>query len=154
MRCRPGACADNGARGPTHIHARAYAANTRPTRVRDLMAERSSRTGSAADFLRVDADRSRDGASSAGTGWPKSPRALAGRLRRAPTFLRLLGIDIAFGREGRAGSRVIRMHARFATTVSTVSSVRDNGHHPGPRCDQRVTSTTTAPKTPVTGGRC
>jgi hypothetical protein len=94
--------------------------------VRDLMAERSSRTGSAADFLRVDADRSRDGASSADTGWPKSPRALAGRLRRAPTFLRLLGIDIAFGREGRAGSRVIRMHARFATTVSTVSSVRDN----------------------------
>jgi hypothetical protein len=39
-----------------------------PTRVRDLMAERSSWTGSAADVLRVGADRSRGGASSAGTG--------------------------------------------------------------------------------------
>jgi hypothetical protein len=57
-------------------------------------------------------------------GWPKNPRALAGRLRRAHTFLRALGIDIAFGREGRAGSRVIRMHTTVANTVSTVSTVR------------------------------
>jgi hypothetical protein len=44
---------------------------------------------------------------------------------RAQTFLRALGIDIAFGREGRAGSRVIRMHTTVANTVSTVSSVLD-----------------------------
>jgi hypothetical protein len=44
-----------------------------------------------------------------GTGWPKNPRALAGRLRRYQTFLRTVGIDIAFTREGRAGSRMIRM---------------------------------------------
>ena len=40
------------------------------------------------------------------TGWPKNPRALVGRLRRAQTFLRALGIDITFSREGRAGSRI------------------------------------------------
>src|SRR6516165_12230477 len=37
-------------------------------------------------------------------GWPKSPRGLAGRLRRAQSFLRTLGIEIAFGREGRLGA--------------------------------------------------
>ena len=36
-----------------------------------------------------------------GTGWPKNPRALVGRLRRALTFLRALGVELAFGREGR-----------------------------------------------------
>jgi hypothetical protein len=46
------------------------------------------------------ADRSSDG-------WPKNPRALAGRLRRSQTFLRVLGIDITFSREGRAGNRII-----------------------------------------------
>ena len=32
----------------------------------------------------------------------------AGRLRRAQTFLRSLGIDITFAREGRTGRRIIR----------------------------------------------
>jgi hypothetical protein len=36
------------------------------------------------------------------SGWSKTP-ALAGRLRRAQTFLRTLGIEIVFGREGRLG---------------------------------------------------
>jgi hypothetical protein len=39
----------------------------------------------------------------------KQSRALAGRLRRAQTFLRTLGIEIVFGREGRVGTRVIRI---------------------------------------------
>lgn len=58
------------------------------------------------------------------TGWPRNPRALAGRLRRAQTFLRALGIDIAFSREGRAGtgSRVIRIRTSLESTVSTVSN--------------------------------
>jgi hypothetical protein len=59
--------------------------------------------------------------------WPKNPRALAGRLRRAQTFLRVVGIDIAFGREGRAGSRIIRIRRTLDNTVCTVSSVRDHG---------------------------
>ena len=43
--------------------------------------------------------------------WPDSPRALSGRLRRAATFLRKIGIEVAFEREGRARSRVIRITA-------------------------------------------
>jgi hypothetical protein len=124
---------------PAGTFARAYAANRRAAIesiidadpvaacVRQMMAERSSWTGSAADLLRASADRSNDGSSAAG--WPKSPRALAGRLRRTQTFLRALGIEVAFGREGRAGSRVIKLQARVANTVSTVDSVRDDASH-------------------------
>jgi hypothetical protein len=41
----------------------------------------------------------------------KSPRPVAGGLHPAQTYLRTLGIEIAFGREGRAGTRVIRISA-------------------------------------------
>jgi hypothetical protein len=98
--------------------------------VRDIMAERSSWTGTAADLLRAGAQRAGDGILRDSTGWPKNPRALAGRLRRAQGFLRALGIDITFSREGRAGSRIIRIRATLentVSTVSTVSSIGDNG---------------------------
>ena len=101
--------------------------------VRELMAERGSWRGSAADLLRIGADRSSDGIARGGAGWPKNPRALAGRLRRAQTFLRALGIEVAFSREGRAGSRVIRISGTPETTVSTVSSVPHNESQPGSR---------------------
>jgi hypothetical protein len=39
--------------------------------------------------------------------WPDSPRALSGRLRRAATFLRTIGIEIRFEREGRSRTRTI-----------------------------------------------
>jgi hypothetical protein len=89
--------------------------------VRELMAERSSWAGSAIDLLRAGADHSRDGIGRERTGWPRNPRALAGRLRRAQTFLRALGIEVAFSREGHAGSRIIRINASLGHTVSTVS---------------------------------
>ena len=54
---------------------------------------------------------------SGSTSWPRNPRVLAGRLRRAQTFLRVLGIDVAFSREGRAGSRVIRIRTTRKNTV-------------------------------------
>jgi hypothetical protein len=42
--------------------------------------------------------------------WPESPRALAGRLRRAATFLRKIGLEVTFGREGgRARTRTIHI---------------------------------------------
>ncbi len=41
----------------------------------------------------------------------RAPRALAGRLRRARTFLRTLGIETVFSREGRLGMRTIRIMA-------------------------------------------
>jgi hypothetical protein len=91
------------------------------------MSERSSWTGSAADLLRVSVERSSDRIPRDGTGWPKNPRALAGHLRRAQTFLRALGIEIAFSREGRAGNTVIRMRSSPENTVSTVRSVSDSG---------------------------
>ena len=62
----------------------------------------------------------------------KNPRALAGRLRRAQTFLRTLGIEISFSREGRLGTRMIRVSTSTENTVSTVSIVgaaRRNGSH-------------------------
>jgi hypothetical protein len=85
--------------------------------VREMMADRAQWTGSASDLLQVGANRS---------GWPKGPRALAGRLRRAQAFLRTLGIEIAFAREGRFGTRIIRITAigenQLRDTVSTVST--------------------------------
>jgi hypothetical protein len=86
-------------------------------RIRDIMAERTIWTGNASDLLRIGADGSRDDVSRIDVGWPKSPRALAGRLRRAQTPLRALGIDVAFGREGRAGTRIIRLTASHENTT-------------------------------------
>jgi hypothetical protein len=93
--------------------------------VREFMSERSSWMGSAADLLRISVERTSQ--TSDGTGWPRNPRALAAHLRRAQTFLRTLGIDISFSREGRSGSRVIRIRTSLENTVSTVSSVRESG---------------------------
>jgi hypothetical protein len=72
--------------------------------VREIMAGRSTWAGRASDLLRA-----RIAAGQDVLGWPKNPRALAGRLRRCQTSLRTVGIDIAFTREGRTGSRMIRM---------------------------------------------
>jgi hypothetical protein len=41
--------------------------------------------------------------------WPNSARALAGRLRRAATFLRKIGIEVDFTKQGRARTRIIRL---------------------------------------------
>jgi hypothetical protein len=101
------------------------------TWVREIMANRSTWTGSASDLLRAGAALAGPRLPSGTAAWPKSPRELAGRLRRAQTFLRALGIHIAFGREGRAGTRVIRIRTgpeNTVSTVSTVSMVRDNDH--------------------------
>ena len=127
---------------PAGTFSRAYAANREAAIesmidadpiaacVRELMSEHNSWTGSAADLLRVSAQRRTEHIFGSGNAWPKSPRALAGHLRRAQTFLRTLGIDIAFAREGRAGNRVIRIRSSLGNTVSTVSSVRSNGSDP------------------------
>jgi hypothetical protein len=73
--------------------------------VSEIMAERSDWTGSASDLLHV--GRARRG----NADWPRTPRALAGRLRRAQTFLRTLGIEIVFSGEGPADTRIISMSA-------------------------------------------
>ena len=58
---------------------------------------------------------------------------LAGRLRRAQTFLRGVGVEITFSREGRTGSRMIRV----STSVSSVSLV-SAAHGNGSRGDQAM----------------
>jgi hypothetical protein len=126
---------------PANTFTRAYAANRKvaiegiidadpiAASVREFMSERASWTGTAADLLRVSVQRNSDCIPRDGTGWPKNPRALAGHLRRAQTFLRALGIEIAFSREGR----VIRMRSFPENTVSTVSSVSDSGSGADPK---------------------
>jgi hypothetical protein len=89
--------------------------------VREFMSERSSWTGTATDLLRASIQLSAYAGHSAGA--PKNPRALAGYLRRAQTFLRAVGGDLSFGREGRAGTRVIRIRSSAEGIVSTVSTV-------------------------------
>jgi hypothetical protein len=127
---------------PTGTFARAYTANRKaaiesiidadPTAafVRELMSSRSFWTGSAADLLRVSLEHT--GQIRNGAAWLKNPRALAGHLRRAQTFLRALGIDIFFNRQGAAGNRVIRICTSLENTVSTVSTVRGNGSNAAP----------------------
>jgi hypothetical protein len=101
---------------------------TRPARnpiamcVRAMMVDRILWTGSASDLLRLYAESAREDIST-GPAWAKNPRALAGRLRRAQTFLRTLGIEITFSREGRPGTRMIRVSMWAKNTVSTVSIV-------------------------------
>ena len=128
---------------PAGTFARAYQANRRAAiedlidvdpvaaRIRQIMASRSAWTGNASDLLRAGADLADPGLPSGAAAWPKTPRALAGRLRRAQPSLRALGIELAFSREGRIGTRVIRIHTRAENTVSTVSTVRDNNHDAG-----------------------
>jgi hypothetical protein len=124
--------------------ARAYAANRKAavesiiegdpvaSCLRVIMADRTVWTGSASD-LWLYAESLHE--NSIGSGWAKNPRALAGRLRRAQTFLRTLGIVITFSREGRTGTRMIRVSRTAGETVSTVSVVgatRSNGSASSP----------------------
>lgn len=76
--------------------------------VRTLMATRTEWTGTASELLGALAEMAGERLAKSKT-WPDSPRALAGRLRRAATFLRKVGIGISYGREGRARTRVIRI---------------------------------------------
>jgi hypothetical protein len=76
--------------------------------VRAVMATRTEWTGTASDLLGALAEAAGERVAKSKT-WPDSPRALAGRLRRAAPFLRKIGIEISFGREGRARTRTIHI---------------------------------------------
>jgi hypothetical protein len=116
---------------PPGTFVRAYSENRRAARdgvleadpvaarVRELMARSPIWSGSASDLLRT---ASHNGLPPHNSGWPNNPRALAGRLRRVQTSLRSLGIEIAFGREGRSGTRTIRIRSSAASAGSSASS--------------------------------
>jgi hypothetical protein len=104
---------------PAGTFARAYEANRRAavesmidadpvaSSVCEIMAPRKIWIGTAAELLALGVGHSRDRDS--WRSWPKNPRALTGRLRRAQTPLRSLGIEIVFTREGKAGTRIIKI---------------------------------------------
>ena len=92
--------------------------------VRAIMATRTEWTGTASDLLGALGEMAGDRVTKSKT-WPDSPRALAGRLRRAATFLRKVGIEIGFDREGRARTRTIRI-----TTTSNFLATDNDGARP------------------------
>ncbi len=120
---------------PAGTFARAYQANRRAAiedfvdadpvaaRVQAIMANRRTWTGTASELLRAGIDSGGDSPFSEAAAWPKNPRALAGRLRRAQTFLRTLGIEMTFSRNGRAGTRIIRISSAFRSPPPPVSGV-------------------------------
>jgi len=76
--------------------------------VRTMMATQTEWTGTASDLLGALGESAGERVAKSKS-WPDSPKALAGRLRRAATFLRKIGIEIGFDREGRARTRMIRI---------------------------------------------
>jgi hypothetical protein len=81
--------------------------------VRALMSTRTEWTGTASALLGALAQEVTERVAKAKT-WPDTPRALSNRLRRAMTFLRTIGIEIGFEREGdRARTRIIRITRVF-----------------------------------------
>lgn len=56
-------------------------------------------------------------------GWPSKPHVLSGMLRRAAPNLRAIGVDVDFGRRGKAGTRTITISHVGANSVSSVSRV-------------------------------
>jgi hypothetical protein len=89
-----------------------------------VMTTRTEWTGTASELLGALAEVAGERAAKSKT-WPDSPRALAGRLRRAATFLRKIGIDIGFGREGRARTRIIHI-----TTTGNPTAPETGGAQP------------------------
>jgi hypothetical protein len=102
--------------------------------VRAVMATRTEWTGTASDLLGALAEVVGERVAKSKT-WPDGPRALAGRLRRAATFLRKIGIEIGFGREGRARTRTINI-----TTAQPSAAPEKPGAQP---------STPSAPSAPT-----
>jgi hypothetical protein len=94
------------------------------TGVRAVMAARTVWKGTASDLLGALAEVVGERVAKSKT-WPDGPRALAGRLRRAATFLRKIGIEIGFGREGRARTRTINI-----TTIQPSATPEKPGTQP------------------------
>ena len=125
---------------PAGTFARAYAANRSAAvdrvidadpvadAVRAIMSDRITWMGTASDLLRAAADLAGDDMATRSAGWPKNPRMLAGRLRRAQTFLRTLGIEIVFGREGHAGTRKIETPSGPSATSATMARGQSQGN--------------------------
>jgi len=78
--------------------------------VRAVMEERTEWKGTATDLLGALAEMAGERIAKSKT-WPNGPQALSGRLTRAATFLRNIGIEIDYMKEGRARTRIIHITA-------------------------------------------
>jgi hypothetical protein len=92
--------------------------------VRAVIATRTMWTGTASDLLGALAEVVGERVAKSKT-WPDGPRALAGRLRRAAAFLRKIGIEIGFEREGRTRTRTINI-----TTIQPSATPEMPGKQP------------------------
>jgi len=114
--------------------------------VQALMAERGTWEGTVSDLLRAAIGLTGPKISN----WPQNPAALAGRPQ---TFLRMLGIEVTFTREGRAGTRTIKISAGVenrATIVGAVGSVSAGSS----RCHNISTDLGRPPQALVPSSRC
>ncbi len=93
--------------------------------LRAVMVERSEWTGTASELLGALAEAAGERIAKSKT-WPDSPRTLSGRLRRAATFLRKLGIEISFAREGRARTRMIHITTSGSPPVPETEGARSS----------------------------
>ena len=108
------------------------------TAVRAVMATRTVWTGTASDLLGALAEVVGERVAKSKT-WPDGPRALAGRLRRAATFLRKIGIEIGLARTGRT---------RIDSHVQTFSTPEKPGAEPSA---PSASSAPTAKSNPANG---
>ncbi len=99
--------------------------------VRALVAEGTEWRGTATELLRTLSAVVGERVSKTRS-WPESARALSGRLRRAATSLRQVGIDITFQKEGRARKRMIRI-SREADSTGTLPSRPSAPSSPEPK---------------------
>ena len=118
--------------------------------VRQLLTDKSGWEGTASDLLialsGIVGERI-----SKGRGWPDSARALSGQLRRTATFLRKMGIESEFIRQGRNGTRMIRLYSRMysqdnpsipsAASVVSVVSVSEIPRHENNELEHSTTRT-------------
>jgi hypothetical protein len=72
--------------------------------------------------------------------WPGSPRALSGRLRRAATFLRKIGIEVAFRKEGKVRTRIVHITASAPESADAQSSASSAQSRPGQMAQTSLTS--------------
>ena len=113
--------------------------------IRSLIGTRTEWTGTASDLLGA-LDEEVGEKVRKSKAWPSSARALSGRVRRAATFLRKVGIDITFEREGRARTRTIRITRKpesaparpSAPSLSSAPPLNRSGNNGFDKSDPRM----------------
>ena len=88
-----------------------------------LMANRNKWEGTATKLLEMLEEEAGEKVAKSKS-FPKSPNVLSGRLRRAATFLRKLGIEMEHSKQGRAGKKIILIERADANlSVSPVAGI-------------------------------